>query len=149
MYGQPVDHEVLGWSWVEERLRAAPTYWVDAAGPEVPHPRPVWGVWSEDELLLSVGSPTLRSALASDGRLVVHLDSGTEVVMVRGVATADGDETVVARFLAAYDSKYDWTYDVATYGPPTRVRPSVVTAWHAAGPGGRDGFVASGKWRFA
>jgi hypothetical protein len=149
MYGQPVDHEALEWSWAEERLLAAPTYWVDAAGLDVPHPRAVWGVWVEDELLLSLGSPTLRSAVEREGRVVVHLDSGTDVVLVHGNAAADDDAAVVQRFLSAYDEKYDWRYDVAAYGPPTRVRPTLVLAWHAAGAAGRDGFVASAKWRFS
>ncbi len=80
--------------------------------------------------------------------VTVHLDSGTDVVIVEGLASVGDDDPTAARFLAAYDEKYDWKYDLATYGPPTRIRPLRVLAWRAAGPAGRDGFQQVGKWRF-
>jgi hypothetical protein len=52
----------------------------------------------------------------------------------------------VETFVTAYDAKYDYSYDAASYGPPTVVSPAELMAWRAAGVAGRDGFTHSGKW---
>jgi hypothetical protein len=113
-----------------------------------PHPRAVWGVWVEDVLMLSLGSPVLRAQIARDPLVTVHLDSGTDVVIVEGRAAADDSPETIAAFVDAYDAKYDWRYDAGQYGPPTRVTPAVVLAWRSAGWAGRDGFRETGKWVF-
>ncbi|MCU1499604.1 MAG: pyridoxamine 5-phosphate oxidase-related FMN-binding [Acidimicrobiales bacterium] len=146
MYTQPVDHEPLAWVEVEAQLEAALVYWVAVGGSADPHPRPVWGVWADGALLLSLGSPPLRRAIADGAPVAVHLESGTDVVIVNGTAAPDGSARTVELFLAAYQAKYDWTYQVDAFGPPTRVRPNEVLAWRALGAGGRNGFGASGKW---
>jgi hypothetical protein len=147
MYTQVVDYDLLAWADVQRQLEDAGTYWVTGRGPGHPHPRPVWGVWVDDSLRLSLGSPVLRRELAADPTVTVHLESGTNVVIVEGMASElRGDE--VAPSLAAYDRKYDWKYDAEQYGPLTLVRPAAVLAWHAAGPAGRDGFKKASRWRF-
>jgi hypothetical protein len=78
----------------------------------------------------------------------VHLPSGTDVVVVDGRGSVERSPAAVERFLAAYRAKYDWTYDVDRYGPPTRVEPVRVLAWRAVGEAGRDGFRTSGRWTF-
>ena len=148
MYTQVVDYDLLPWADVQRQLEEAGTYWVIAQGPGHPHPRPVWGVWVDDTLRLSLGSPVLRRELAADPTVTVHLDSGTDVVIVEGTAS-ELEGVDVAPSLAAYDRKYDWKYDADTYGPLTLVRPSTVFAWRAAGPAGRDGFKAAARWRFS
>jgi hypothetical protein len=78
--------------------------------------------------------------------VTVHLDSGTEVVIVEG--RVDGtirDSGIVAE----YDRKYDWTYDLIANGPLTDIVPATVLAWRTAGWAGRDGFRHTGTWRFA
>ncbi|HKT02949.1 MAG TPA: hypothetical protein VJT31_25740 [Rugosimonospora sp.] len=147
MYGHPAGHEPLAWAWVREQLATAPTYWVVARGPGHPHPRPVWGVWHDDVLYLSLGSPALLAAVGRDADVTVHLDSGTDVVIVEG--TAGSDLATPAAVVAAYDRKYTWSYDTGSYGQLTVVRPGTVLAWRTAGWAGRDSFVASGRWRFA
>ena len=149
MFGTPTPAGPLDWAWVEGQLKAAGTYWVTprhTAGP--PHPRPVWGIWRDESLLLTIGSPVNSGALAADPVVTVHLDSGTDVVVVEGTASvADGSDTIDG-FLADYDAKYDWSYDLDRYGAPTLVEPSVVISYRAAGPAGRDGFRQAGKWTF-
>ena len=148
MYTQVVDYDLLGWEEVRRQLEDAGTYWVVGRGSGHPHPRPVWGAWLDDSLRLSLGSPVLRRELAADPAVTVHLDSGTDVVIVEGTASVlEGAD--VAPSLAVYDRKYDWKYDPDTYGPLTLVRPSTVFAWRAAGPAGRDGFQQASRWRFA
>jgi Pyridoxamine 5'-phosphate oxidase len=145
-YGGETDAAPLEWGWVEQQLAEAGTYWVSTPSRGHPHPRPVWGVWVDRRLLLSLGTPALRRAIAGDPRVTVHLDSGTDVVIVEGRGSSADDPAVVAQFLAAYDDKYDWTYDVDQYPPPTLVEPDEVLAWRSGGWAGRDGFQQAGKW---
>ena len=145
-YGEPSGFALLEWSWVAERLVEAGTYWVVANSAATPHPRPVWGIWDGDALVLSIGSPAVAGAAAADPNITVHLDSGTEVVVVEGIARSLTEP--VADYLRAYDAKYEWTYSYAEYGPLTRIDPTRVLAWRSAGWAGRDGFQSAGSWRF-
>jgi Pyridoxamine 5'-phosphate oxidase len=145
MYTTPVDHLPMRWEAVEQQLRESGLYWVTGVGDEHPHPRPVWGVWADDVLHLSIGTPALRRQLAADPRVTVHLDSGTDVVIVEG--TADVPVPTAIALIKTYEAKYDYAYDVEVYGPFTRILPSTIVAWRSAGYAGRDGFQESGKWR--
>ncbi len=153
MFGAPQAAEPLPWSWVSDQLASAGTYWVVSTAhpdPELdqwPHPRPVWGVWADCCLHLSIGSPTIRRQMGQHPDVTVHLESGTDVVIVEGLAVSDDrDETL--RLKELYDAKYDWDYQVDPYGMFTLVQPDVIMAWRAAGPAGRDGFSHVGRWTF-
>ena len=147
MFGSVLEAEPLPWSWVEERLTAAETYWVVSPSTGHPHPRPVWGVWLDDAVQLSLGSPVLRHQLTAAAPVTVHLDSGIDVVIVEGlVGELSADDT--AGGIEAYNTKYDWDYEVDKYGPFTKIDPVAVVAWRAAGRAGRDGFRHGGRWRF-
>ena len=145
MYGQPSATPGLDWSWVDAQLAAAGTYWVIARTQGHPHPRPVWGIWESDHLCLSIGTPITLLTLARDPVVTVHLDSGTDVVIVEGHAAGT---TSGADIIGAYNRKYDWDYDAGQYGPLQRVDPDAVLAWRAAGWAGRDSFQQTGRWRF-
>jgi len=132
---------------VEAQLGAAGTYWLVARTPGHPHPRPVWGIWHGQQLHLSVGSPTLRRAVDLDPVVTVHLESGTDVVLLEGTISRTNDETP-SSVIQAYNAKYDWDYDVAEYGELLVVRPQRVLAWRTAGWAGRESFQATGCWHF-
>ncbi len=145
LYGQQSQKPALGWAWAQFQLESAGTYWVVPRSEGHPHPRPVWGVWREECLYLSIGTPATLRALADDPNVTVHLDSGTDVVIVEGRArqpVSSGDR------ITAYNQKYDWDYDVGKYGPLQCVEPAVVLAWRAAGWAGRDSFQETGRWQF-
>jgi hypothetical protein len=147
LYGRVSGESLLSWPWVESQLVTAGTYWVTARETGYPHPRPVWGVWSAGSLYLSIGSPTLAHAIEVAPEITVHPDSGTDVVIVEGVAgvLTEPHADVIAR----YDAKYEWRYVVEEYGPMTRVDPVTIVAWRSAGWAGREGFREVGRWRFA
>ncbi len=147
MYGAVTAVGPPSWGWVREQLLSAGTYWVVPVGDGHPHPRPVWGVWVDDALHLSVGSQVVTRQLVANPTVTVHLDSGTDVVVVEGLATVPADQTA-GPVLEAYNAKYDWDYDVAEYGPLTTVSPTTVMAWRSGGWAGRDGFEQAGRWRF-
>lgn len=144
MYGQPSDAEPLDWGWVDQQLREVGTYWVVSRGARRPNPRPVWGVWIDRTLHLSIGSPTVIGDLRQNPLVSVHLDSGTDVVILEGAVTGSTGD---AELLRVYDAKYDWEYDVDEYGPLTSIAPSKIMAWRSAGWAGRDGFQQAGRWQ--
>lgn len=146
MYGQPSAARRLEWSWVQDQLTAAGTYWVVPRGPGHPHPRPVWGIWRTAALHLSIGSPVVARNLSRDRFVTVHLGSATDVVIIEGVTAG---HTRDADVLREYDAKYEWQYSIDEYGLLTTVAAATVLAWRSEGWAGRDGFVASGRWRFA
>ena len=125
-YGVPDDPAgLLDWSWADERLAGAHNYWVATAGP---HASPVWGLWQDGGLLFSCGRQSRKArALAEDPRIVVHLESGDDVVIVEGVAepvSATGAD------IDAYAAKYDFRADPGEGW--YRVVPRRVLAWREA-----------------
>jgi hypothetical protein len=122
-YGVPDDPDgMLAWAWADERLAASRNYWVSTVGP---HASPVWGLWREEGLLFSCWATSRKARdLARDPRLVVHLESGDDVVIVEGTAHAvAATEADVDEYARKYDYKPDpgegWY----------RVAPGRVLAW--------------------
>ena len=76
-----------------------------------------------------------------------YLESGTDVVVVEGVAQMETD--VDAAVLGVYNAKYEWNYTYNEYGPLTRVNPKTILSWRSTGWAGRDGIQESGRWRFS
>lgn len=145
MYGARAEGDDLEWGWVEDQLVNAGAYWAVTPGSVRPHPRPVWGVWHDTELFLSIGSPKIKADAQGDCAVTVHLGSVNDVVIVEGRAAGS---TADSHVLNAYNVKYDWNYSVDDYGPLTLVGPVKVIAWRTAGWAGRDGFQATGRWTF-
>lgn len=110
-YGIPkTTHGTLPWSYVVERLEKARNYWIGTVTPHsTPHTMPVWGVFLEDNLYFD-GSPRTRRGrnLAANPSIVVHLESGDEVVIVEGEAhqIIDFDRSLAEALAAAYTMKY-------------------------------------------
>ena len=137
-YGVPESLEgTLSWQHVVGRLQKAAHYWVSTIdGTNAPHATPVWGVWV-DETLYFDGSPQTRRGknLKGNPNVAIHLESGTDVVIVRGKAF----EIIPLRELAVrladeYNAKYKSdTYtaspDFWLQGGLYRVDISVVFAW--------------------
>jgi hypothetical protein len=88
-YGLPTSAQgLLAWSDVEERLRVAQHYWLATVRPDgTPHAVPRWGVWLDGRFWYD-GAPTTRHALnlATNPACSLHLESGTEAVIVEGTS---------------------------------------------------------------
>jgi hypothetical protein len=88
-YGVPEnDDTVLPWSYVEEHMTSAKNYWIATASPAgKPSATPVWGAWVAGKLYFD-GSPETRRGknIAANPKVVVHLESGDEVVILEGEA---------------------------------------------------------------
>ncbi len=92
---------------------------------------PVWGVWVDNACYFD-GIYTARWArnLAENPLAWVHLESGTDVVIVDGTfdeATADADECRATS--AAWDAKDGRVRPDPSGDGIYRVRPRVVRAW--------------------
>ena len=127
----------MAWSAVAERLAPARNYWVGTTGRDgAPHASPVWGVLVDQTLFFYTEPGTAKARnLAADPRLVVHLESGDDVLIVRGTAEATTDPVLLAPVLAAFAAKYAAPDDLQYLpgGPPAEivyaVRPRAALAW--------------------
>jgi PPOX class probable F420-dependent enzyme len=123
---------LLPWGYVSERMAGAHNYWVGTTRPDGrPHIAPVWGLWLDEAFYFS-SDPTSRKGrnLAASPEVVVHLESGDEVVILEGTVELVKDEATLTRFADAYDAKYQVRPD--TSDPAFgfyRLRPRVAFAW--------------------
>jgi hypothetical protein len=117
---------LLDWEWAVERLSSARNYWVvTASGDGHPHAAPVWGLWIDDSLVFGT-SPLSRKGknLLRDPRVVVHLESGDEVVILEGSIKRGPIDDWIAD---TYETKYHWRPDPGEGW--FWLRPSVALAW--------------------
>jgi len=135
--GQPVEHRP--WSWAVERLERAQNYWFSTTRPDGrPHAMPAWAVWLDGALYFE-GSPETRRArnLAGNPNVSVHLESGSEVVILEGESRVEPkpERPLAQRLAAAFAAKYGDSHD---YRPePTQwdegglwsLRPKVAFGW--------------------
>lgn len=129
---------LLPWSHVEQRLRDALNYWVCTVRPTGrPHTIPKWAVWV-NRCIYFDGSPATRHAknIATNPSVTVHLESGDDVVIVEGYATAltTPDPAVAAQVAAEYRRKYaakGYAPEPAQWdaGGLFVVEPKTVLAW--------------------
>jgi nitroimidazol reductase NimA-like FMN-containing flavoprotein (pyridoxamine 5'-phosphate oxidase superfamily) len=134
-YGIPKSQEgLLPWSHVSERMAQARCYWVSTVDPGGrPHATPVDGVWLDDRLYFG-GSPETRRNrnLAANPAVCVHLESGTDVVILHGEAHLHTpDRALAMRLAAASAEKYGYAPRPEDYetGGVHVFRPRVVFAW--------------------
>ncbi|MGH3289227.1 MAG: pyridoxamine 5'-phosphate oxidase family protein [Streptosporangiaceae bacterium] len=98
----------LSWPEVAARLAAARSYWLcTTTRSGAPHAAPVWGVVLDATLYLYTERRTVKARnLAADPRLVVHLESAQDVLIVRGTAEDIGTPAQVPEVVAALSAKY-------------------------------------------
>ena len=107
-----------GLTWPEVASRLAPwrSYWLGTTTPSgAPHAAPVWGAVLDDVFYVFSDRSTVKSRnIAAEPRVIVHLESGEEVLIVRGIADDVGGPAelpdVVACFAAKYTGRDDRQY---------------------------------------
>src|SRR5581483_9642814 len=105
----------MTWGEVAGRLAPARTYWLSTTTPSgAPHAAPVWGAVTGGTLYLFSERRTVKARnLAADPRVVVHLESGDDVLIVRGVADDLGPPAANPDVIAALSAKYTRPEDQA------------------------------------
>jgi hypothetical protein len=124
---------LLDWSWAVERLTKARNYWIASTRPDsTPHAAPVWGLWLADGLYFGSGRTARKTRnLIERPQVVMHLESGDEVVIIEGQAVAVVTAALPTGFAAAYGEKYAFTPDLE--GDPNglyfRIIPQMAMGW--------------------
>ncbi len=135
-YGVPDSEEgMLPWEHVTSKLTSAKNYWVCTASKDCrPHCTPIWGTYLDGTLYLEGSSRTRRGRdIAQNPHVVVHLESGDDVVILEGVAEEIVPDSDLAQKLAeAIGSKYEGYQpepEQWSEGGLYKVSPRVVFAW--------------------
>lgn len=131
-YGIPEDGEgMLGWEFVVEGMTNDRNYWVSTTLPDGrPHARPVWGVWVDGTFHCGGGERTRWARnLAAGSEIVVHRESGADVVILEGTAEKLTEESADPELLERLDAAYEEKYGVRHGTPFWAVRPRKVLAW--------------------
>ncbi|WP_266078041.1 pyridoxamine 5'-phosphate oxidase family protein [Haladaptatus caseinilyticus] len=131
-YGIPTHEDgMLSWEFVRRKMASDETYWGTTTLPDGrPHARPIWGVWIDDTFYCGGGEKTrwVRN-LALRPEIVVHRESGTDVVIIEGTAERIDDETADEELLERLDAAYEGKYGIQHGTPFFAVRPETVLAW--------------------
>lgn len=134
------------WSAAERKLAAARNYWITSTRASGrPHAMPVWGIWLDGALMFSTSRDSQKGRnLARDPRVVAHLESGDDVLILEGTLAEASDASLLARYADAYEAKYSFRPDPASPGDVVFVlRPDRALAWE------EQDFVNSAiRWRF-
>jgi PPOX class probable F420-dependent enzyme len=139
-YGVPTDAsggERLPWSWAVEQLTAARNYWICTRRRDGrPHAMPVWAVWLDDAVWFSTDPSSAKGRnMARDPRIVIHLESGDETVVLEGeVESNPDDRAALQRFVDAYEKKYGHRIELGNenYGIYV-LRPCIAQTWTEQG----------------
>lgn len=133
-YQAAADETLLPWSHVVERLEGAENYWLATTRPDGrPHVTPVWGVWVANALYFD-GIPTALWArnMAHNPVIAVHLESGTDVVIVEGMGedlAGVTDQALASEIVQRWDAKYGRLTPDPVADGLFRLRPLAARAW--------------------
>jgi len=152
MFGGHLEPVRLPWQWATERLIRAHNYWIATTRPDGrPHSRPVWGIWLDNTFYFSTGSLAEQN-LATNPAITLHLESGSEVVIIEGIAEQTTDTSLVEQVVSLYNQKYHWDTDPYNLpGPFYAVRPQAAFGWISDESGFDRGSAFHGtatRWRF-
>jgi PPOX class probable F420-dependent enzyme len=125
---------LLDWAWVSERLERSRSYWICTVRADGrPHAMPVWGVWVDERVHFGSDPASVKARnLTRDPRVVVHLESGDECVVLEGVAEpfVEPAQDLFQRVADAYETKYGGFRPEYPTGPGWfSVRHETALAW--------------------
>ena len=132
-YGIPREPGDAGtWGAVADKIAASRNYWITSTRPDGrPHAMPVWGVWVDGQLLFGTDRQSRKGRnIAANPAIVVHLESGDDVVVLEGEPREATDADLLALYADAYDAKYAIRPDTSGAETVTyALRPSVAFTW--------------------
>lgn len=125
----------ITWSHANSKLEDEKVYWVSTSSRDGrPHAAPVWGIWRNSIFYFETDphSPKGRN-LASNGRIVFHIQDGMDTVIVEGTVEKEKNSRRLKLLKAEYARKYDYTPDWADEQRQVvfRVTPKIAHAWRA------------------
>jgi general stress protein 26 len=124
---------MLTWDWVDRQMQEARNYWIcSVCADGRPHSVPVWGAWVDGVLYFGTDRQAVKARnIARDSRVVVHLGSGDETVIVEGrAAEAQVSHSQLQRITQRYIEKYTLDPELAESDDLLLcLIPSKVMAW--------------------
>lgn len=99
---------LMDWGLIDVRLEKSRNYWVTSTRDDArPHAAPVWGIWHEGKLYFGSETRSVKSRnIATRPAIVIHLESGDDVVTLEGEAHPVNDETLYNKISILYAEKY-------------------------------------------
>ncbi|MCC6612358.1 MAG: pyridoxamine 5'-phosphate oxidase family protein [Anaerolineae bacterium] len=99
---------LMAWDWAVDQLTRSRNYWISTAGADGnPHAAPVWAIWMDGMLVFGTGEGTRKERnFRHNANVVVHLESGDDVVILEGRVEVMRDVSIVERFGKLYEAKY-------------------------------------------
>ncbi|MDR3572662.1 MAG: pyridoxamine 5'-phosphate oxidase family protein [Anaerolineaceae bacterium] len=135
-YGiQPIEDEknLIPLSHIEEQMKKSRNYWVCTTRPDGrPHSMPVWGIWLDEVFFFSTDSNSRKGRnLAANPHIVVHLESGDDVVVLEGMVQQIMEPALLIRADEAYFEKYQFhlVEDLKQPGLVYRLQPQIAYTW--------------------
>ena len=131
-YGNSADDtHFVSWEHVTEQMTNSRNYWVATTRPDGrPHLMPVWGIWLDETFYFGTDSQSRKGRnLAANPAIVVHLESGDDVVIVEGTADRLADPALFNRYADAYEAKYQFRPSNSDDNTTYILKPRVVFAW--------------------
>ncbi|WP_250280265.1 hypothetical protein [Frankia sp. Cppng1_Ct_nod] len=142
----------LDWEWVEKRLSENLNYWLATTLPDgTPHVRPIWAFWRDGELYFCTVNRCV-DYLKSGKPVLIHLESGVDVVIVEGRATQLKTKAENAVISDAYRELLNhetiatdegvYTVNEGYGGPGYKLAPTKILGWVA------PNFAVATRWTF-
>lgn len=127
--------DLIPWSEVSEKMAKARNYWVSTTRQNgKPHAMPVWGIWLDETFYFGTGANTMKAKnLKRNPAVVVHLESGDDVVILEGTTEEVTDKTRLQHiYNDVYGPKYD--LDMSAHaeddaGPTFALKPTIAFSW--------------------
>jgi len=109
-YGLSTDDAgMLDWPWLSHAMGSARNYWIITVRPDRrPHATPVWGLWVDEVFYFGCDQKSQKTRnIAANPRVVVHLESGDDVVILEGTLERVAQEAF-PRLREEYIRKYNF-----------------------------------------
>jgi hypothetical protein len=106
---------------------------------------PVWGLWLDETFYFATDTASRKGRnLAANPNVVVHLESGDDVVILEGSAEEVMEPPLLQHFAEDYQMKYQIRLDVNSRNSKVyRLHPRVAFAWEE-----RDFLQSATRWSF-
>ena len=137
---------MMVWDEVRDRLAKERNYWVATTHPDGrPHVMPVWGLWLDETFYFATDTASRKGRnLVANPNLVVHLESGDDVVIIEGSAEEVMEPPLLQHFAEDYQMKYQIRPDVnSATAKVYSLRPKVAFAWQE-----KDFPTTATRWSF-
>lgn len=134
---------LLPWAFVSERMASARNYWLATASLQgTPQATPVWGIWVEEQFYFSTAQGSRKGRnLAANPQLVLHLESGDEVVILEGLVRQVQPGPWFDHLDQTYFAKY--AVHLTQQNPVYQLMVHTALAWRE-----KDFPTSATRWRF-